>query len=139
MNKKRIFGLSFITLAVVIIILNAKITGAFVGTVFSNSLSFAALIFFVVGILLFFEKQKNYAQEVLESRRYVDKTGELKRIAREMGYELVEGYREGTRVLKGDKVLTVIPKGKRVNGKGTIISILEAMATGESNFRRRAG
>jgi len=53
-----------------------------------------------------------------------------------MGYTLVEGYKEGTRVYKGNEVLTVIPKHARIESRGTIKSILEALASGESSFRK---
>ena len=54
-----------------------------------------------------------------------------------MGYVLREGYKEGTRVYKGNEVLTVIPNHRKMAGRGTAKSILEALATGESSFRKR--
>jgi hypothetical protein len=82
-------------------------------------------------------QDRNYAQEILNQRRYVDDTRELKKIAKKMGYTLMEGYKEGTRVYDGESVLTVIPNHRKIGGKGTAKSILEALATGESSFRKR--
>ncbi len=137
MKKKRFIGLAFIAISLIIIVSNASITGAVIGTSSSNSLSLVAIIFFVAGLVLMSQRDRNYAQEILEQRRYVDDTRELKKIARKMGYNLMEGYKEGTRVYKGNEVLTVISNHRKIEGKGTVKSILEALATGESSFRKR--
>jgi len=136
MNKKRITGFAFIVLAIGITLSNISITGAVIGTSISNSLSLAAIVFLIIGLVLTFQRDRNYAQEILDQRRYVDDTRELKKIARKMGYTLMEGYKEGTRVYSGNEVLTVIPNHRKIGGKGTAKSILEALATGESSFRR---
>ena len=73
----------------------------------------------------------------MKSGRYVSSTRELKRIARNSGYKVIDGFREGSRVYDDDKVITVIPNHREVGGRGTAIRILEALATGESSFRRR--
>lgn len=82
---------------------------------------------------------KNYAKKILESGRYVNSNRELKRIAKREGYILEDGYREGTIVLhpSNRRVVTVIPNHKTINCRDTIKSILEALATGESSFRRK--
>ena len=80
--------------------------------------------------------ERNYAQEILDRRAYVDDTRELKRIARKMGYDLDEGHKEGTRVYRGGQVLTVIPHHRKIQGRGTLKGILESLATGESSFRK---
>ena len=136
MNKKRITGFAFIVLAIGITLSNISITGAVIGTSISNSLSLAAIVFLIIGLVLTFQRDRNYAQEILDQRRYVDDNRELKKIARKMGYTLMEGYKEGTRVYSGNEVLTVIPNHIKICWKGTAKSILEALATGESSFRR---
>ena len=136
MNKKRITGYVFIVLAIGIILSNISITGAVIGTSISNSLSLVAVVFLIVGFILTFQRDRNYAQEILDQRKYVDDTRELKKIARRMGYTLMEGYKEGTRVYSGDEVLTVIPNHRKIGEKETARSILEALATGESSFRQ---
>lgn len=137
LNQKRILGFSLIVIAIVTIISNVSVTGAVIGTSISNSLNLIAVVLFIIGIILTTSKDRNYAQEILDQRRYVDDTSELKRIARQMGYTLEEGYNEGTRVYKGKTVLTVIPHHRRIQGRGTVKGILEALASGESSFRRR--
>lgn len=136
MNKKRIIGFVFIVLAIGITLSNVSITGAVVGTSISNSFSLVAVIFLIFGFILTFQRDRNYAQEILDEGKYVDDTRELKKIARIMGYTLMEGYKEGTRVYNRNEVLTVIPNHRKIGGKGTAKSILEALATGESSFRR---
>lgn len=137
MNKKRVVGFVFIALAIGITASNFSITGAVIGTSISNSLSLIATAFLVVGLILMSYQDRNYAQEILDQRRYVDDTRELKKIARKMGYNLIEGNKEGTRVYSGNQVLTVIPNHRKIQGRGTVKSILEALATGESSFRKR--
>lgn len=139
MNKKRIAGFIFIFVAIAIIISNLSITGAVIGKAISNSLSLIAAIFLIVGIVLATYKGRNIAQEILDTGRYVDSTKYLKKVARKMGYELKEGYKEGTKVCDGDVVITIIPNHRKIRARGTSISILEALATGQSSFRRRGG
>ena len=137
MRKKRFIGLALIAISLIIIVSNAGITGAVIGISSSNSLSLIAIAFFVIGLILISQRERNYAREILEQRRYVDDTRELKKIARKMGYSLMEGYKEGTRVYNRNEVLTVIPNHRKIEGRGTVKSILEALATGESSFRKR--
>ena len=137
MKKKQFLGLVFVVISLIVLISNFSITGAVIGTSSSNSLSLIAVIFLVVGLALVSQRERNYAQEILEQRRYVDDTRKLKKIARKMGYSLMEGYKEGTRVYNRNEVLTVIPNHRKIEGRGTVKSILEALATGESSFRKR--
>jgi|TARA_Y100000031_G_C8140395_1_gene347293 hypothetical protein len=138
MNKKQISGIISIIASFLIVTLNINITGAVIGSSLSNYLSILAIAFFVVGIGLFItSRDRNYAQEYLDKRKYVSSTRILKSIARKMGYNLIEGFKEGTRVYNGNNVLNVIPNSREVKGKGTSKSILESLATGISNFRKR--
>ena len=137
MNKKRVVGLVFIVLAIGITVSNLNINGAVIGKSVSNSLSLIAAVFLVIGLILMSYRERNYAQEILDQRRFVDDTRELKRVARKMGYNLVGGHKEGTKVYSGDQVLTVIPHHRKIEKKGTVYSILEALATEKSSFRKR--
>ena len=135
--KRRDIGLFLILAGIVLSVANVSITGAVIGTPQSNSLSLVVVILFVIGLVLMSRRDKNYAQEILDQRLYVDDTRELKKIARKMGYSLMEGYKEGTRVYNGNEVLTVIPNHRKIEGKKTVKSILEVLATGGSSFRKR--
>jgi len=137
MQRKRFIGLVLIGISLVMIASNVSITGAVIGTSITNSISFVAIVLLVVGLILTSQREINYAREILEQGRYVDDTKELKKIARKMGYNLMEGYKEGTRVYSGHEVLTVIPNHRKIGGKGTAKSILEALATGESSFTKK--
>jgi hypothetical protein len=138
MLLKRILGVGLLVISIIIIFANKVITGAVIGTNISNSLSFVAVFLFIVGLVLTITiKKPNYAQEILQSGRFVDKTNDLKKIARKMGYTLDEGHKEGTRIYDGEDILTVIPNHRKINARGTVKSILEALASGESSFRRR--
>ncbi len=137
MRKKRFIGLILIVMSLIILVSNVKITGAVIGAPISTSINFIAITLLVVGLILTSQRERNYAQEILEQRRYVDDTRELKKIARKMGYSLIEGYKEGTKIYNENEVLTVIPNHRKIEGRGTVKSILEALATGESSFRKR--
>jgi len=139
MNKKRILGFSLVLIGAVLIITSqTQILGAVIGlNQISSSVGLiVGLVFVGVGTLLFFAQKGNYAQKILDDRKYVDKTNELKSVARDMGYKLDPGYNEGTRVYKDNQVITVIPNHRTVS-RGVSQSILEALATGLPNFRRR--
>ena len=136
MSKKRVIGFILVIIAIAILISNVAITGAVIGTNTSNSLSLIAVILLVVGLILMSRRDRNYAQESLDNGRYTSNTRELKRMARKMGYDLVESNREGTKVYKGRNVITIIPNHRNVEGRGTVKRILEALASGESTFKR---
>ena len=134
---KSTIGILFITISILIAFSNLTIVGAVVGISISNSLSWIAIVFFIVGILFVVreEKEGNLALKVMESGAVIDNSKRLKRIANKMGY----GYKkvkEGYKVLGEDgKPLTVIPNG--YIPKGLSRGILRALATGKSSFRRR--
>lgn len=114
---------------------NLTIIGAVIGAGASNSLSWIAIAFFIVGIVLLVEREGNLAQRVRESGTVITKPKKMKSIARKMGYEIKEA-REGSKVLDYEgKPLTVIPKHDF--SRGTYRGIITALATGESSFRRR--
>ena len=132
---KRIFGILFITISILIAFSNLTIIGAVIGMRASDSLSWIAIAFFVVGIVLLVEREGNLALKVKESGAVITDPKKLKKIARKMSYDL-RGVREGTQVLNYDgRPLTVIPH--RRFGTGTYYNIITALATGESSFRRR--
>lgn len=135
--RKRSIGIFLFLLTVILLALNLSMTGAAIGTQTFVPLNLIAIAVFIIGLVLMARRDRNYAQEILDQRRFVDSPREYMSIARKMGYPLVEGYKEGTRVLNRDRkgVLTVIPNHKITN-RGTCRSILEALATGEPNFRR---
>jgi len=139
MEKKRILGFVFIILSIGITISNITTTGAVIGTSLSNYFSIVAIVLLIVGIILISSRDRNYAQEILDNKRYVDKEKEIKSIAKKMGYYIEEAHREGTKVYneKGGDIITVIPHHRRGIKKGTSRNILEALASGESNFKKR--
>ena len=79
--KKKSLGFIFILLSVVIIISNAKITGAIIGNSLSNSLSFIAVILFGVGVFLIITERLENG--VVSSRVKTDPL--LTRVAEEVG------------------------------------------------------
>jgi len=134
---KKSLGLVTVVISSIGLILNKSITGAVIGTTVSNSVSLIAIALFIVGLTLMASKDRNYAQEIIDKGAYMDDTNELRKIARRMGYDLQEAKREGTRVYSGKAVVTVIPRHRKIQGRETQKSILEALATGESSFRKR--
>ena len=103
------------------------------------------LVFIIGGLVLFVEAsdkdkdkegglEKNLALEMLESRRVITNTNELKRIAVKCGYDFKE-VKEGYLVLNYDgSRLTTIPKHRDINSN-TAKGILKSMAYGEPSFR----
>lgn len=137
MNKKRILGIALIILSSAVIISNINITGAVIGSPLLISLNLIAVALFIIGIILTIYESKNYAREILERRRYIDDPREMMKIARKCGYTLDKGHREGAKVYNGDNIITVIPTNHPRIDKRVSNSILEALATGESSFRKR--
>ncbi len=136
MGKKRIFGILFITISILMAFSNLTIVGAVIGTNASDSLGWVAIAFFVVGLALMIEREGNFALNVMESGRSITKPREVRRIATKMGYDMREA-KEGTKVLDYEgKPFTVIPKHdfSPYTGKG----ILESLAIGMSSFRPEA-
>ncbi|MBU2523080.1 MAG: hypothetical protein KKE23_02200 [Nanoarchaeota archaeon] len=79
----------------------------------------------------------NEASRALNEKRIYTKRKDLIWLSNKCGYDLMEGAKEGTRVLdqKGD-VLTVIPEHPDCN-RNTAKEIMFALATGESSYRKR--
>lgn len=135
-------GIAFVVVGLFLIM--ASTTFTLTGNVVNNSgkgiqvgSSIFGIAFLVVGLASFLAKKEgNLAKRVLESGAVVD-TKKLIKLAKGMGYEVVKGYKEGARVYDGEEVITVIPKHKTVEGKGTYLGILKALSTGESSFRKR--
>lgn len=123
MDLKKSLGIIFIFLSIIISVSNLNLTGAIIGSSLSNSFSFIAAAFLVVGVLLIMAGRKDY-----NSR-------ELMKIARKSGYEIKTGYKEGTRVYNDGKVLSVIPNHRKIS-LGVQKKVLEALLTGISSFRK---
>lgn len=140
-KRKEMLGLLLILGACFIIILNHgfKTTGAVIGLLFSSvSYSdFIALIMLVIGILFHIHGgdslEKNLAADILKSGKMIDKPKEIERIAKKMGYEERE-VKEGCQIIYNGHPLTVIPRHHI--SPGVYKSIMKALSTGESSFRR---
>ncbi len=135
MNKKRFFGIAFIILSFLIVLFNVSLTGAVIGTSFSNISSLVAVIFFIVGILLIKgSKLENLAKKIMDSGAVITDPKKLKKIAIKMGYE-GRNVKEGYQILdENKKPLTVIPNHNV--STGVYRSIIKSLATGNSSFRR---
>jgi hypothetical protein len=129
MKKERFFGIVFILFSFFVLSLNLNFTGAVVG-VSSGSLNFIAIIFLVVGSALLIHENK---LEKLISHKFIDDPRRIKQIAQKMGYHDGREVKEGYQILKKGKPLTVIPRHHI--SKGVYHSIMNALSTGESNFR----
>ena len=133
----RSIGFFLVVVASVSFTFRKSITGAVIGTNYTGVVNLISIAMLIVGIVLMSSKDRNYAQEIIDKGAYMDDTNGLRKIARRMGYDLQEAKREGTRVYSGKAVVTVIPRHRKIQGRGTQKSILEALATGESSFRKR--
>ena len=80
--------------------------------------------------------EKNAAQMALDNNHIPDKRSELERIARECGYTVQTGDREGPEVYtsSGD-FITTLTKHLRIPQRDMVKGMLRAMATAESNYR----
>ena len=141
MKKKIIIGIILAILGIVLII-NSQIRILEIslspsGTeVNINLITGIALLIF--GVILMHNGGRNYAKEALDNRKYVDNPKEMLSIAKKLGYELRESSKEGKKVYNGKQVIATIPTNHARISKGASRSILEALATGESSFRRTA-
>lgn len=124
----------------------SKLTGNIVAEKITGSIaSWIGLVFLVGGFAFFLmgkEKgregklETNLAQQVINDRKIITKSRDLINISKKMGYQGRQ-VKEGYQVLGRDgKPLTVIPRHKEVSG-GVYQSVIEALATGESSFRKR--
>lgn len=139
--KRKLIGFLLILASIVLTFVNKpSITGASIGSNFSNSISLIGAVIFIIGLMLtvYTPRKRSYALEALERGGYINDTRELKSIARHDGYTLEEGHKEGTRVLENGRVITVIPNHRKIEGKGTAKGILKALATHQSSFRQRS-
>tara|TARA_Y100000034_G_scaffold131854_1_gene193511 strand:+ start:127 stop:561 length:435 start_codon:yes stop_codon:yes gene_type:complete len=140
MQKRKLIGIVSIAIGAIVLITSQT---TLLGVSLSpgetdNTGLIGGLAFVIVGIGLFFarkstKRDSNYAQHILDDDKYVDNPTEMKSIARDSGYSLDKGAKEGTNVLKGTEIITVIP-GHKIK-RGTSRSILQALASGNSNFR----
>ncbi len=98
--------------------------------------SIFGLVLILLGLIVFLSGlEKNLAQEVMESGAVITDPRKLRKIATRMGYS-GRNVKEGYQILdRAGKPLTVIPRHLKY---GTYKSIIEALATGESSFRKRA-
>jgi len=145
--KRKLIG-SISLLIGIVLILNSfsGITGFAIAQEISTTPSFIfGLILFLGGLVLLASDRReskeggleNRAQRILKSGARLS-TKKLKKLARQMGYEGRDAGREGYRIFKPDgTILTDIPKHNGDLPDGTYYSILTALATGESSFRKR--
>ena len=130
-------GLALMLSAFLIIISKVAITGAAMGISSINYLDFIALAFFVSGILFFIHGGiENLAAETLKRGGVITSTKEIIHLAKKMGYEGKE-VREGYQIINHGHPLTVIPHHRQLS-PGVSRSILKALSSGESSFRRYA-
>jgi len=129
-----------------VLILNSSIRNI-TGNIIEGGINFGdsllGLAFISVGLVFFLTKESelekkvkedNLAQQVLKIGKIYSKQREFKRIANRMNYSGRE-FKEGYQILDyNGNPLTVIPKHKI--SKGVHYSILKALATGESSFRK---
>jgi len=116
-------------------------TGAVVGVAGSGSLSiFGFVVALVSGIIFASGLEErvndNPAAKLLKGGTVYTKSKELVSLARDCGYTLEPGRKEGTVVLKEGKIIAVIPNHKSLN-KYTAKGIMKAYASGESSFRKK--
>ena len=145
LKLQRIFGGALI-LTGFIFILNSlsSITGFIISQNLGKGVgSIFGLVFIICGILIFVSsrevKEGNLAKQLLENGAIVQDSKKLRKIAKKVGKQ--EGYfgrevEEGYQILnKNKKPLTVIPRHNI--SAGVYRSIMNALVTGESNFRKR--
>ena len=140
MNWWKILGvLFFVKGAILFLLFYYGMTGFVVmENISSRTGSVLALALVIGGVLIFMAGKRgtpDYATAILEQRRYIDSARKLARIATRSGYQLEGGFKEGTRVTQGGDVITVIPNHRKVS-RGVSRSILEALSSGISSFRR---
>lgn len=134
MNLKKVVGVFLFLIGTFFLISSQSgMTGNVISERANALSSVFGLIFIIIGLILTIKR--NLAQEVLDSRKTVDNTNELIRIAKQMGYNIREGYKKGSQITYAGSVLTTIPKHNKINSK-TARGILKALARRESNFRK---
>ncbi len=141
MRWKKLSGMLLILSACFIVFLNHGFTGAVIGLLFSSIgySDLAALVMLVAGILLHLHGnhegtlEKNIAADILKSGAVITDPKKIEKIARKMGYEEKE-VKEGHQIIYNNHPLTVIPRHNI--SKGVYYSIMKALSSGESNFRK---
>ena len=145
-NVKRFVGVLLFWVGVVVILnsfsFGSNITGFAINTMtWKIGFSLFGLLVLVGGIVLFMMagrevKEGNLAQQVKDSGAIILKTSKLKSIARKM--YTIKNVKEGTQVLDANgRPITVIPNHRTVT-PGVYRSIIGALASGHSSFRRYA-
>lgn len=144
MEKSQLF-LSFILIIGGLILIGdvslSKVTGNVIGETPTIGFSSFGFLFLILGIALLFIGQEGgleitLAQKIKKSGRLVDSPRELRHIAEKSGYYLGKEVREGTLIEDeyGHRI-TVIPRHDISSGVAR--NIINELAKGESNFRRR--
>lgn len=125
------------------------ITGNVISERVSAVSSIFSLMLVIGGVLVFMTErekkegglEKNLAREILQNKQIILDPRKLRKIANKIAKQ--QGYsgrevKEGYQILDANgNPLTVIPH-KNIS-RGVYYSIMEALATGESNFRKRTG
>ena len=135
----------FFTGIFILVSSQSGMTGNVVSERVSSVSSILSLVLIVGGILFMAEgrekKEGNLAQKILDSGAIITDSRKLRKlankIAKQQGYSGRE-VKEGYQILDANgNPLTVIPKSHI--SKGVYYNIMGALATGESNFRKRTG
>lgn len=137
MEKRKILGIVLFLIGGFLIFNSfSGMTGFVVAeNIEKNISSIIGLMLVIGGIVLFVRgKEGNLALEIKKSGAIITNPKKLRKISNKMGYEgrLVK---EGYQVLNNGRPLTVIPNHNI--STGVYRSIINALSTGESNFRKR--
>src|SRR3989344_4055894 len=101
MKNKKVLGIISIVLGLLLTI-NSQINlpGVSLSPGISENISSIIGLFFVIigALTLMSRRGPEYAQEILDTNRYIDNPKEMERIAKKSGYRLEDGYKEGTKV-----------------------------------------
>lgn len=136
MEKKslRIFG-TFLFLVGIVFLLNSIsiITGYFIFEEVDEDFNRAiGLVFLLLGLIIFLsglenkvEKLKRELAEILKSSK-IGSYDELTKIAQKMGYGIKEGGNH-SKIYRGDKFVTTIPRHARGVATGTYRSIVKEL------------
>jgi len=138
--KRGYLGIAFVLVATVIILFNSIITGAVIGPSILHPVNLAAIAIFIAGVILLSEENKLErrlkAEKILKSGAAITKSEDLRKIAKQLGYE-ERLVKEGYEILdRYGRPLTVVPYHKEVE-RGTSREILKAVVTGESSYQKR--
>lgn len=131
-----------------ILVLNIPInlTGHVINAEFTSGNIFLSILFLVFGIALLLIKQEGklekslkietLAQKIKKSGKMLDSPKEIIHVAKESGYYTGRELKEGIPIYDKDgQHITTIPR--RHISPGTYRNIINSLAKGESNFRRK--